>query len=418
MRIITLILALTICLQAGAQTTQAAPAQASAYTGQTNAQDSSHGGKTTDSSDNASTSSQHNLPAVPDISVNADAWVLMDYQTGTIIRSHNKHGRHQPASLVKVMTAYLVAQALKDGNISLNDKVPVSHTAWQTGGSRMFIKPEDQPSVAQLLQGMIIASGNDASVALAEFVAGSEESFAAMMNQTARNLGMAQTHFTNSHGLPRPEQQTSAYDMAVLARTFIQNYPQRYKIYAEGSFSWNGITQANRNELLKINAYVDGLKTGHTRKAGFNLIASARKDGRRLIAVVLGAPSSQQRFEAANKLLTYGNRFYTNRIVLKANQQIAEISVSGANNPGQTVTLNTPPHDVILTVPKAYVPYLKQTVYMPDNIEAPVNNEQKIGMITIKADDKNLYSSPLYSGGKVKQAGFFQRTANSIKSLF
>ena len=357
------------------------------------------------------------IPATPTIDINAAAWVLMDYETGEVLSEKNMHVPRKPASLTKIMTAYLVAQALKNGSIKLDERVPISKKAWKTGGSKMFVKPSDQVTVKQLLQGMIVQSGNDATVALAEFLAGSEETFTTLMNQTAQSLGMKGSHFSNSDGLPHPDQVTTAYDMAILARAFIHNFPEVYKFYSQKEFTWNGIKQYNRNKLLEINPSVDGMKTGHTKAAGYNLVSSAQKNNERLVSVVLGAPSAQMRVQESNKLLTYGERFFKTVTILPAGAKIENIKVTGANDPNETIILSTK-EPVILTLPKSQIPHIKKKIQVDEPLNAPIEKDQEIGSIEIMLGQKQLTSIPLYSQMTIEKAGFFTRMTNKVKSWF
>jgi D-alanyl-D-alanine carboxypeptidase (penicillin-binding protein 5/6) len=357
------------------------------------------------------------IPAAPTIDINAAAWVLMDYETGEILSEKNMNEPRKPASLTKIMTAYIVAEALKNGSIKLNEKVPVSQKAWKTGGSKMFIKPSDNVTVQDLLQGMIVASGNDATVALAEFLAGSEKTFTSLMNQTAARLGMKNSHFANSDGLPAPDQITSAYDMAVLARAFIHNYPDVYKLYSQREFTWNGITQQNRNKLLDMNSYADGMKTGHTQAAGYNLVASTLKDNERLVSVVMGAPSDQMRAQESNKLLTYGDRFFETVNLLPAGAKIENIKISGAEDPNQTISLSSK-DSVMLTLPKSQISHIEKKVSINQGISAPIEKGQEIGSIQVTLGSKVLATVPLYAESDVSKAGFFTRMSNKVKSWF
>jgi D-alanyl-D-alanine carboxypeptidase (penicillin-binding protein 5/6) len=357
------------------------------------------------------------IPAAPTIDLNAAAWVLLDYETGEILSEKNMNAPRKPASLTKIMTAYIVAEALKNGSIKLDEKVHISQKAWKTGGSKMFVKPSDTVTVSDLLQGMIVQSGNDATVALAEFLAGSEPTFTILMNQTAKRLGMKGSYFTNSDGLPNPEQITTAYDMAILARAFIHNYPKTYKIYSQKEFSWNGIKQYNRNKLLDINPNVDGMKTGHTKAAGYNLVASSLKDNERLVSVVLGTPSAQMRVQESNKLLTFGNRFFKTVTIMQAGAKIDNIKVTGAEDPNQTISLTTK-EAISLTLPKSQLPHVKKTININDNLVAPITKGQEIGSISISIGDKQVTSIPLYAQSDIEKAGFFKRTSNKVKSWF
>ena len=251
------------------------------------------------------------MPAPPQLA--AKSYVLMDASSGNVLVENNGDERLPPASLTKLMTAYIATLDIRRGQIGENDPVTVSENAWRTGGSRMFIKVGSQVTVSDLLHGIIIQSGNDASVALSEHIAGSEDAFADMMNKTAADLGMANSHFMNPTGLPNPEHYSSAHDMALLARAIINEDPAHYAIYSQKEFFWNNIKQPNRNLLLWRDKTVDGLKTGHTDEAGYCMVASAVRDGQRLIAVVFGTNSEQSRAAETQKLLTYGFRFFEPR---------------------------------------------------------------------------------------------------------
>lgn len=244
------------------------------------------------------------IPRAPD--VDARGYLLMDAKSGQVIVEHNAEQELPPASLTKMMTAYLVEKEIAAGNITEQEMVPISVKAWRMGGSRMFIQEGTRVSVQDLLKGVVIQSGNDASVALAEYVAGSEEAFADLMNNQARELGMDDTHFMNATGWPAENHYTTAHDLAILARAIIRDFPEHYDLYAQKEFTYNGITQHNRNLLLWRDDSVDGLKTGHTEEAGYCLVSSAKQDGMRLIAVVMGTDSEAARARESQKLLSYG----------------------------------------------------------------------------------------------------------------
>ncbi|WP_313328112.1 D-alanyl-D-alanine carboxypeptidase family protein, partial [Stutzerimonas balearica] len=265
------------------------------------------------------------IPSPPQLA--AKSYLLMDAASGNVLVENNGDERLPPASLTKLMTAYIATLEIKKGQISDSDMVTVSEKAWRTGGSRMFIQVNSQVSVGDLLHGVIIQSGNDASVALAEHIAGSEEAFADLMNATAQRLGMNNTHFMNATGLPHPEHYSSAADMAKLARAIIHEDPAHYAIYAQKEFLWNNIKQPNRNLLLWRDKTVDGLKTGHTEEAGYCLVASAVRDGMRLIAVVFGTNSEQARAAETQKLLTYGFRFFETRTFYQKGVELAQQQV-------------------------------------------------------------------------------------------
>lgn len=357
------------------------------------------------------------IPDPPKIRLNAAAWVLMDYQTGEVLSENNMNKEHKPASLTKILAAYVISQALKEGIIKWDEVVPISKKAWQTRGSKMFIKPSDRVTVGQLFEGMIIASGNDATVALAEFVAGSESAFAELMNQTAKQLGMKHSHFVTSDGLPAENQYTTAYDMAVLSRAYIHNFPKFYKLYSEKSFTFNGITQPNRNKLLNKQTGIDGIKTGYTDDAGFNLAASAVRQDRRLISIVLGAPSDTARTEESYKLLTYGFRFFENYTVAESSEVIAKLNIDNA----ETYQYQLPvyvKHNLILTLPKGQDQLIQLHVTADNNLKAPIKEGQSVGTLIISLKNKNLTSVPVYAKESVEKAGFFTNITHTIRSWF
>ena len=257
----------------------------------------------------------------------AKSYLLMDADTGKIIVEKNAHKELPPASLTKMMTSYVASYEIVNGNINLDDQVRVSIKAWKTGGSRMFLREGTYVDVENLLRGIIIQSGNDASVAIAEHIAGSEDAFADLMNRHADRIGMFNTNFLNSTGLPAPKHHTTAADLALLAQAIIKDFPEHYKIYSEKSFVYNNITQKNRNTLLWRDATVDGLKTGHTEEAGFCLVASAKKDNMRLISVIMGARNESIRADESQKLLTYGFRFFETHTLSRAQEPITETKI-------------------------------------------------------------------------------------------
>jgi D-alanyl-D-alanine carboxypeptidase (penicillin-binding protein 5/6) len=260
-----------------------------------------------------------------DISIAAKAYLLSDFQTGQVLAGQNADERIEPASLTKLMTAYVVFSAIKQKQIALDQPVPVSESAWRMIGSRMFIQPNKQVTVEELIRGMIVQSGNDACIALAEIVAGSEASFANLMNKEAGRLGMKNTHFTNSTGLPDPEHYTTAHDLTLLATAIIRDFPEFYPHYSQKEYTYNNITQPNRNRLLWIDPHVDGMKTGWTKTAGYCLITSAIRDKRRLISVVIGAKSANARSIESQRLLNYGFQFYDTLHLYKKNDSLTTI---------------------------------------------------------------------------------------------
>nr|WP_080531848.1 D-alanyl-D-alanine carboxypeptidase family protein [Alloalcanivorax xenomutans] len=339
----------------------------------------------------------------------------MDARSGHIIVQHNADQTMPPASLTKMMTAYIAEREIQSGNISLQDQAPVSVKAWRMGGSRTFLKEGTQVSIDDLLRGIIIQSGNDASVAMAEYIAGSEDAFADLMNQQARALNMNDTHFMNATGWPAENHHSTAHDMARLARAIINDYPEHYDIYAEKEFTYNGITQTNRNLLLWRDSTVDGLKTGHTDEAGYCLVASAKRDEMRLISVVMGTASEQARAQETQKLLTYGFRFFESYKAYSANDVLANPDVwLGA---ADTVRLG-PEKDVQLTVPRDSADRLQAEMTINPQLRAPIEKGQQYGTVTIRLDDEVISETPLVALESVEEGGFFSRLWDHIMLFF
>ncbi len=353
------------------------------------------------------------IPAPPAIA--ATSYVLMDPMSGTILMEENSHERLPPASLTKMMTAYIVERELDEGRIAMTDMVPISVNAWQTGGSRTFVKEGTQASVADLLRGVIIQSGNDASVALAEFIAGSEAAFADIMNQQAQLLGMKDTHFVNATGLPSPEQYSSAYDLALLARAIINDYPENYDIYAEKHFTYNNIRQPNRNSLLWRDPSVDGLKTGHTEEAGYCLVASAKRDDTRFIAVVMGADSAAARAQEVQKMLNYGFRYFTTEQIFTAGQQLLESHVWGGESERVQIGVRDQVH---VTLPRGAKGDLESVVEVDNIIKAPVATGQELGRVRVMLADEVLVDEPVVALLGIEEGGFFKRIWDAIKLFF
>ena len=353
----------------------------------------------------------------PNIQINAASWILLDYQTGEILSAHNIHAQRKPASLVKIMTAYIVAKALANKSINWNEEVPITEKAWRTGGSKMFVKPGQKVTVENLMQGMIIQSGNDATVALAQFLAGSEAAFVELMNYTAKQLGMKNTVFMNASGLPSAKQTTSAYDIALLARAFIHSYPKVYKLYSQQTFKWNNIIQKNRNTLLGSNSYVDGMKTGYTKEAGYNLVTSAIKNNQRVISVVLGAPNIKTRTEDSNKLITYGFRFFTTKKIYNKGDIVKKVPINNTEQLNQQISLHlTKP--IVVTIPKGSLKYIKSLIQLKGELSAPIKQGQVLGVFSLSLDGQIIASSPVASGETFNEAGYFKKITNKIRSWF
>ncbi|EHM45316.1 serine-type D-Ala-D-Ala carboxypeptidase DacD [Yokenella regensburgei] len=357
-------------------------------------------------------------PAAP--AIQAGSWVLMDYTTGQILNAGNEHQQRNPASLTKLMTAYVVDRAIDSGRISSNDMVTVGRDAWAKGNpvfegsSLMFLKPGDRLTVRDLSRGMIIDSGNDACVALADYIAGGQPQFVKMMNDYVKKLGLTDTNFETVHGLDAPGQHSSAYDLAVLSRAIIHGEPEVYKMYSEKSLTWNGITQQNRNGLLWDKTMnVDGLKTGHTSGAGFNLIASAVDGNRRLIAVVMGAESPKGREEQARKLLQWGQQNFSTVQILTKGKQVGLERIWYGDK--EKISLGTD-QDYWLALPKAEIQNIKAK-YVLDRkeLEAPIAANQRVGEIELYDRDKIVARWPLVTLEGVEKGGIFSRFSDWLK---
>ncbi|MED5500870.1 MAG: D-alanyl-D-alanine carboxypeptidase family protein [Pseudomonadota bacterium] len=349
------------------------------------------------------------IPSPPDLA--ASAWVLMDASTGQLLVNHNGDQRLPPASLTKMMTAYIVEQEIEGGNISDSDMVSISENAWRTGGSRMFIREGTQVSVEDLLRGLVVQSGNDASVALSEYVAGSESAFADLMNQQAQRMGMQNSHFMNPTGLPNDDHYSSAHDLAILARHIITDFPDHYQIYSEKYFTYNDIRQPNRNRLLWRDPDVDGLKTGHTEAAGYCLVASAKKQDTRLIAVVMGTDSDEARAAETQRLLNYGFRFFQTRKLYDAGSVLNEARIWGGAS--DTVRLGVQ-NEVSMTVPRGSADSLTARLNLPETLRAPIQAGQQVGMLEIKSGDEVLGQQPLVALEGVEEGSIFKRVWDSI----
>lgn len=345
----------------------------------------------------------------------AEAYILIDYNSGKTIASENADMRVEPASLTKIMTGYVVINELSNGNISLDDMVTISPKAWKMPGSKMFIEVGKKVSVHDLIKGMVIQSGNDASVALAEHIAGSEEVFAELMNKYAESLGMTHTHYMNATGLPNPDHYTTAEDLSILARALINKFPEEYEWYAQKKFTFNGITQYNRNKLLWQDPSVDGLKTGHTESAGYCLVTSAKRDDMRLISVVLGTNSAKQRIQESQKLLNYGFRFFETHKLYQAGQRLNDARVWEGQQ--DTVGLGLA-NDLYVTIPRGQYKNLKIESTIDPKITAPVNADQPLGELTVSLNDETISQKQLVSLSPVEEGSFFKKILDQIKLLF
>ncbi|BFM48846.1 D-alanyl-D-alanine carboxypeptidase family protein [Marinomonas sp. THO17] len=339
----------------------------------------------------------------------------MDAYTGDVLVSHNAENEYPPASLTKLMTAYIIEYELARGNLSLSDQIKVSEKAWRMKGSRMFIREGTKVSLEDLMRGIIIQSGNDASVAAAEYIAGNESAFADLMNQHAQLLGMNNTNFVNSTGFPAEGHYSSALDMAKLSRATILQFPENYKMYAEKEFKYNNINQPNRNKLLWRDKTVDGLKTGHTEEAGYCLAASAVRNGTRLISVVMGTKSDQARAADSQKLLDYGFRYYETRKLYSRGQVVNNARVWGGSENSVKVGFA---EDVLVTIPRQQGDSLPATLNMKKEITAPVAVGDVLGTVIVGTPDNVLLEHPVVALEAVEEGGFFKRLFDNIRLFF
>ncbi|KXS54925.1 MAG: D-alanyl-D-alanine carboxypeptidase [Marinobacter sp. T13-3] len=353
------------------------------------------------------------IPSPPQVA--GSSWVLMDPLSDRIIMEENSDERLPPASLTKMMTAYIVERELDEGRISLSDMVPISVKAWRTGGSRMFVQEGTEVSVDKLLKGVIIQSGNDATVALAEYIAGSEGAFVDIMNQQAQLLGMKNTHFENATGLPAENHYSTAYDLALLAKAIIQDYPQNYDLYAEKHFTYNNIRQPNRNTLLWRDESVDGLKTGHTEEAGYCLVASAKRENTRLIATVMGTNSADARAQEVQKMLNYGFRYYQSELLFRAGQELVDTRVWGGEQDQVSVGMA---EDVYVTIPRGSRDSLESVVDLDSVIKAPINVGDELGRVSVTLNGETLVDKPALALTEVPEGGLFKRLWDAIKLFF
>ena len=353
------------------------------------------------------------IPAAPQIG--AESYLLIDAASGDVLASENARMRLPPASLTKIMTSYIIADEIEQGRITLDDRVPISVKAWRMEGSRMFIREGTEVSVADLLRGIVIQSGNDASVAMAEYIAGDEEAFAGLMTQTAKSLGMNNTNFVNATGLPDEMHYTTAEDLAVLTRALINRFPEHYAIYSEKYFSYNDIRQANRNALLWRDDSVDGVKTGHTQAAGYCLVASAMENDTRLISVVMGARDERTRAAESQKLLNYGFRYYETVNLYAAGSSLKRVRVWSGLHESLEVGLDDA---ITLTIPRGGRDQLKAEINLQDVIEAPIERGQSLGALTLSLGDEMLVERPVVALNPVQEAGWLSSTLDDVQLMF
>jgi D-alanyl-D-alanine carboxypeptidase (penicillin-binding protein 5/6) len=353
------------------------------------------------------------IPAPPELPVKG--YLLIDFNSGKTLIEQNADERLEPASLTKIMTAYVVFRELAGGKVKLTDQVMISEKAWRTGGSKMFVKVGTQVSLEDLLKGMMIQSGNDAAVALAEHVAGSIEAFANLMNDHAKRLGMTASHFTNPNGLPDPELYTTARNMGMVTLALIREFPDYYAWYKNQEFTYNNITQQNRNPLLKRDASADGVKTGYTQAAGYCLVGSAKRDDMRLISVVMGSATPKARAEASLALLNYGFRFYESHLLYPGDQPVASIRTWYGDLSNLPVG---PATDVFATIPRGLYDKLSARLEKTSDFIAPIAKGAQVGDIVIDLGDEELARVPLVSLQEVAEGNLWRKGVDSILKQF
>ncbi len=353
------------------------------------------------------------IPAPP--AINAKSFYIMDYNSGRVLAAKNENERLEPASITKLMTAYVIFGELAQGRIRLNELSTISTNAWRMPGSRMFIEERSKVSIEDLLKGLIIQSGNDASVALAEHIAGTEQAFVSMMNAYAGQLGLADTLYQNSTGLPIPDHYTTARDIATLVQALIQDYPEYYAWYSEQEFTYNNITQYNRNSLLWSDPSVDGGKTGHHEAAGYCLVASALRNDMRLISVVLGAPNARARGEYIQALLNYGFRFYETHPLYAANEPISTKRVWKGEHEEVELGLKSA---LYVTIERGRYEELDAEMEVPDVLVAPLTSDQPLGQVRVTMDEELVVAMDLYALEPVEPGSIWRRTVDEVLLWF
>jgi serine-type D-Ala-D-Ala carboxypeptidase (penicillin-binding protein 5/6) len=353
------------------------------------------------------------VPAPPELE--AKGYLLIDFNTGATLAEARADERLEPASLTKIMTGYTIYRALAAGRVHLTDQVLISENAWKTGGSKMFVEVGKQVAMEDLLKGMIIQSGNDASVALAEHVAGSEQTFADLMNQEAKRLGMNGSHFTNATGLPDPNHYTTARDIAKVTAALIAEFPQYYVWDGTKEYVYNGIKQQNRNRLLWRDPSVDGVKTGYTENAGYCLVASSKRDGMRLVSVVLGAKSPEARAQASLELLNYGFRFYESHRLYPAAKPVQNLRVWKGDIEELPVG---PARDVYATIPRGRYGQLSARMDKAPELIAPIAQGSRVGDIVVSLGTKEVVRVPLVALQPVGEGGLWQKTKDTVLQWF
>ncbi|MFO0453855.1 MAG: D-alanyl-D-alanine carboxypeptidase family protein, partial [Pseudomonadota bacterium] len=356
------------------------------------------------------------MPVPPPPAVPTRAYALLDVASNQVLAAMNENQRMEPASLTKLMTAYVVFHALEDGKLKLEQEVPISEYAWRTGGAKSggstsFLDLGSRVRVVDLIQGMIVQSGNDASIALAEAVAGNEATFAVLMNQHAKRLGMTGTNWTNSPGLPDPNQYTTARDLAILCGAIIREFPQYYRWYSQREFTFNGITQRNRNGLLDRDPSVDGIKTGHTSSAGYNLASSSFRNGMRLVSVVMGSDGFRTREDASAALLGYGFSFFESRRLYRAGQQVGTTTVFKFGDPINVVVRR----DLVATAPRGQFANVRAQLILNPRLVAPLAANQPIGKVRVSMGDRVIAELPAFPQQAVEPGNVFRRLIDTVR---
>ena len=353
------------------------------------------------------------IPKAPNPDVKS--YILVDYDSGMVIAAKNPDLILPPASITKIMTSYLAFTELQNKTLDLKDEVLISKNAWKTGGSKMFIEVGKKVRVDELLHGIITSSGNDASVAMAEHISGNEETFAIYMNQMAESLGMTNTNYANSTGLPDEELYTTAKDVALLSRALIKDFPKEYKLYSQKEYVFNKIKQYSRNKLLYLDNSVDGIKTGFTKKAGYCLATSAKRGSRRLISVVLGAKSPNQRTKVSKSLLEYGFRFYETHKIFSSNEELIQTRVF--NGDKNNISLGVI-DDTYISVPRRQIKNIKKKFVIDRNLSAPVNQNEAVGYMVIELEGKTINTYKLFAMESIKEGSLYRKTLDSIYRYF
>jgi D-alanyl-D-alanine carboxypeptidase (penicillin-binding protein 5/6) len=353
------------------------------------------------------------IPTPPQL--DARAYIVVDFRTGKVLAAKDAVARMEPASLTKLMTAYIVFQELAAGKLKLDEQVTVSEHAWRSEGSRTFIELGKPVSIQDLILGMIVQSGNDATIALAERIAGTEDTFAQLMNANAQRLGMVGTHYENSSGLPSPQHYTTARDLSLLAAAIIREYPQYYKWFSVREFEHNGIKQQNRNGLLEKDPTVDGLKTGHTDSAGYCLVTSSLRDGMRLVSVVMGSTSIKGRENASAALLNYGFTFYDTKLAVKGGAVLASAHVWKAQSPSVDLGIKD---DLYITLPRGEADSIKTATDVQPRLIAPLAVDANLGTLRVFAGNQILATQPLHPLKEVAAGGWWRRLIDTIRLWF